>query len=382
MSQVALAALAFIVASYLLYPLWLTVRVRLLPRPWRRAPVEEAVTVVMAAHNESGRLRVRLENLLAMECGEQLREIIVVLDGCHDDSAGVLADMARQWRQAVGPRLTVIEQSHAGKAVALNRAMAEVTTPLVLFADARQSFEPGVMKLLLENFADPAVGAVSGSLCFVGDGGEPAGLYWRLEKRIRYGQALTGSVMGVTGAIYALRTELFCPLRPDELVDDLATPLSVMAAGSRVVFDERARAWDEPSTDAGREWRRKVRTLTGVWQSLPLLWQVLRAGRVGVVLRFMAHKGSRLLVPWALLVLLLSSLLSGGLWFWFGVVQLAGYSVAALAHNVLAVRRLPLVSTGYFFVLLNMAAAQSLWLALRGANRQLWTRSPPQRMLP
>jgi poly-beta-1,6-N-acetyl-D-glucosamine synthase len=375
-SAAALLSVAFIFGSYLLYPLWLRIRVRLAPRPWKQAAVAMPVTVVLSAHNEAMRLEARLENLRSLQDAQLLQEIIVVLDGCSDGSAALLAEMAARWRQSEGPKLTIIEQPRAGKSMALNRAMTDVGTPIVLFADARQTFDADAMTLLLENFADPCVGAVSGSLCFAGGGDEAAGLYWKLEKSVRHCQALTGSVMGATGAIYALRRELFQPLRPDELVDDLATPLAVMAQGYRVVFDERARAWDTPSTDHRREWLRKVRTLTGVWQSLPLVWRLMRSGHSGAGWRFVVHKGSRLLVPWALLLLLLSSLLAGGGWTLFGLLQLLGYLVVAVAHKVAAFRQLPLVSTGYFFVLLNLAAAKALWLAWSGGGRQIWVSLP------
>ncbi|MFN3712167.1 MAG: glycosyltransferase [Alcanivoracaceae bacterium] len=376
MSTAAAFSIALILASYLLYPIWLRIRVRLRPRPWKQAAVTMPVTVVLSAHNEAMRLEARLGNLRSMHGAELLQEIIVVLDGCSDGSAGLLAELAGRWKRSNGPKLTIIEQPRAGKSMALNRAMGEVGTPIVLFADARQTFDADVITLLLENFADPSVGAVSGALCFSGSGDEAAGLYWQLEKSIRHCQALTGSVMGATGAIYALRRELFLPLRPDELVDDLATPLAVIAQGYRVVFDERARAWDEPSTDHHREWLRKVRTLTGVWQALPLVWRLVRSGYGGDACRFAAHKGSRLLVPWALLALLLSSLLAGGAWTLFGLLQLLGYLLVAVAHKVAVLRQLPLVSTGYFFVLLNLAAAKALWLAWSGGGRQVWTSLP------
>jgi poly-beta-1,6-N-acetyl-D-glucosamine synthase len=375
MNLIILACLIFIVSSYAGYPLWLWWRARVAAQPWQHAESATPVSVVIAVHNEAQRLPGRLENLAAMVPAPA--QIVVVLDGCKDDSLACLSRLQQDWRALpAAPELLVIEQKpQAGKAAALNLAMAAVSAPLVLFADARQTFASDVLGVLRQNFADPAVGAVSGELCFsAGDQGDAAaaGLYWRLEKSIRRHQALTGSVMGATGAIYMIRRELYQPLRPGELVDDLATPLAVIAAGYRVVFDSRALAWDEPPSDTVREWHRKVRTLTGVWLLLPLLANLLMRREAGAVLRFLAHKLSRLLVPWALLLMLLASLMASGFWFGFALLQLAGYLFAGLMYWLPALRRLPLVGTGYFFVLLNLAAAKAGILAVAGAGHQVW----------
>lgn len=379
MNLVVLACVIFVLASYLGYPLWLHMLARRRPKPWYGKENDLPVTVVLAAHNEAARLPARLENLAALQPAPT--EIIVVLDGSQDDSMACLGQIDRDWRErGEQPRLTIIEQTpQAGKAAALNLGVAEATSPLVLFADARQQFESDVLGLLRQSFADPDIGAVSGELCFrQGSKGDAAaaGLYWKLEKSIRRNQALTGSVMGATGAIYMIRRELFQPLHDAELVDDLATPLVVIAAGKRVVFEQRAIAWDQPPSDTGQEWRRKVRTLTGVWLTLPLVANMLLHGQSAAVLRFIAHKLSRLLVPWVLLIMLLASLSGHGLVFWFGVLQLAGYLLILLMRYRPSLRRLPLASTGYFFVLLNLAAARALWLAINGAGQQVWKAGP------
>ena len=375
MSLIVLACLLFVLASYLGYPLWLYGLSRLRPRPWHVADNVQPVSVLLAAHNEAARLPARLENLAALRPAPA--EIIVVLDGCQDDSAACLQKIEGAWRADDGkPRLIIVEQNpQAGKSAALNRGMALVTSPLVLFADARQEFDRDVLGVLRQSFADPAIGAVSGELCFRhGEQGDAAaaGLYWKLEKSIRRHQALTGSVMGATGAIYMIRRQLFQPLRDAELVDDLATPLSIVAAGKRVVFEPRAIAWDTPPSDSAQEWRRKVRTLTGVWLVLPLVANMLLHGQSSAVLRFAAHKLSRLLVPWALLIMLLASLSASGALYWFGLMQLGGYLLVWLMRYQPRLRRLPLASTGYFFVLLNLAAARALWLAINGAGQQIW----------
>src|SRR5206468_9842808 len=90
--------------------------------------------------------------------------------------------------------------------------------------------------------------------------------------------------------------------------DGLA-PMRVVLAGYRVVFNERARAFDRVPIDAEAEARRKVRTLAGNYQLLVLEPRVLVPWRNPVWLQYVSHKLGRLAVPYALLTLFATSIL-------------------------------------------------------------------------
>lgn len=387
MTAAIIILIALVALSYAGYPAWLYLLSRVRQRPVRRARVSVPVTVVIAARNEAHRIEAKLENIRQQRGHGGNMDIVVVSDGSTDQTADLVRELSRQWRQeGTGPSLRCIELStNMGKALALNEALRTAAGDVVVFADVRQMFEPDAIACLLENFGDPAIGAVSGQLRFrlsAEAAGKPLplGLYWRLETSVRKMQAATGSVMGATGAIYAMRRELWRPLPGNMLVDDLYTPLQVIDAGKRVVFDQRAVAWDTVSGDGREEYRRKVRTLTGVWQCLPMFRKWLREGRVGVAGRFFAHKLSRLLVPWALLLMpVLSIAHQGFYWNLFGVAQICGFLVAALVPHLPALARFGLFRTAHFFLLLNMAAGASLFHAIKGPGRHLWAPSSTRR---
>ena len=138
-----------------------------------------------------------------------------------------------------------------GKARALNAGVAAARHEVLVFADARQTFAPDALRALVAPLADPRVGGVSGELlldCESGDGdstiGEGVGAYWRYEKWLRRHESLVGSIVGSTGAIYALRRELWQPLPADTILDDVLAPMRAVLAGARVVFEGSARAYD------------------------------------------------------------------------------------------------------------------------------------------
>src|SRR5262249_12496354 len=99
----------------------------------------------------------------------------------------------------------------------------------------------------------------------IGDG---VSAYWRYEKRLRRLESAGGSTLGATGAIYALRRCLYRPLPANTILDDVLTPMRVVLGGRRVVFADRATAFDRTAPDADAEGRRKVRTLAGNVQIL------------------------------------------------------------------------------------------------------------------
>src|SRR5208283_2973689 len=192
---------AMVVYAYLGYPAWLWLRSWWSPWPVLRGPVLPAVSAVMVVRNEEAVIARKLENLLALDYPAEKLEVVTVSDGSSDGTEMALAEFERR-----DARVRVMAKKvSSGKAAGLNDAIALARGEVLLFTDARQAIEPGALRLLMENFGDPQVGAASGEL-MLGDpaSGETAngmGLYWRIEKKIRELESASGSVAGATGAI-------------------------------------------------------------------------------------------------------------------------------------------------------------------------------------
>src|SRR5205085_1989176 len=153
--------------------------------------------------------------------------------------------------------------------------------------------------------------AVSGDLVVIAGPGAVAGveLYWKLEKWLRRQESRVGAQVGVTGAICAVRRELFTPVPPGTILDDVYWPLGVVMRGYRVVHDSRALAYDRLPERVRDEFRRKVRTLAGNFQLAARLPAALLPWRNPIWGQFLSHKLARLVVPWALPVVLLTTFL-------------------------------------------------------------------------
>jgi cellulose synthase/poly-beta-1,6-N-acetylglucosamine synthase-like glycosyltransferase len=222
-------ALFLIGYVYAGYPIVAWLRARLWPHPDRRAAIEPMVTIVVVAHNEEACIESRIENLLALDYPAERRQILIGSDGSTDDT------VLRAKRLAHDGVWVVAFKHWRGKAAVLNQLVRRAKGEIVLFADARQTFDSQVLRRLVARFADERVGAVSGELMLTDSTGTPMGrgasFYWRYEKFIRVHEGKAGSTVGATGAIYAIRRALYRSIPNDTVPRRRAHPDAHRPAG-------------------------------------------------------------------------------------------------------------------------------------------------------
>ena len=366
---------AFLIAyTYVGYAAWLWLQAQLFPWPVMRMRQELPISIVMVVRNEERVLEDKLGNLLSLDYSPELCQIVIVSDGSTDRTEEILRE------HVDNPRVQVVmNQLSRGKASGLNDAFNLAHGDLVIFTDARQKIEPGALRVLAESFADPDVGCVSGELMLgdldSGETGRGMGLYWRIEKQVRELEAASGSVVGATGALYAVRRDLLSAVPEGTILDDVYIPMQVVKQGKRVVFEPRARAWDSPDLGGGLEFARKVRTLSGNYQLVQLMPWVL-SGQNPVLFRFVSHKLLRLVAPFALALMFIASLwLKAPFYRVALILQLAFYGLGVVALARL-LKRGPLAraaDAAATFVLLNTAAVVAFANFVSG-RKAAWSR--------
>ena len=329
-----LAAAVFVLCvgfcAYVLfgYPLLLDLWARVRSRPVRKGPLRAAVSIILPVHNGEKWIGSKLESILALNYPAELVEILVADDGSIDATRGIAQSFTGR------ARLHILQLPRGGKAAALNAAIAKASGDILFLTDVRQEVHPDSLANLVACFADDSIGVASGELIIRdGTGIEAAsvGLYWKYEKWIRKRLSRLDSIPGATGCIYAMRRALACPMPPDALVDDMYLPLAAFFRGYRAILDETALAFDQPTELAG-EFRRKVRTLAGVYQSIGQYPELL-GPRNRMWIHFVSHKLGRLLMPWALI------LAAAVTWFlprpwnlWAAAAQAVCYGLALLDY--------------------------------------------------
>jgi cellulose synthase/poly-beta-1,6-N-acetylglucosamine synthase-like glycosyltransferase len=293
---VFLLSAAFCIYTLAGYPLLVALLARWRPRPVLKAPGRARVSVILPVYNGERWIRAKLESILALDYPPELMETLVVSDGSTDATESIVREFAGRG----GVRLLSIPRQ--GKAAALNAALDQARGEILFFTDVRQELHSGSLASLVACFADPSVGVASGELVIREGGGleeASVGLYWKYEKWIRKQLSRLDSVLGATGCIYAMRRNLAAPLPAGTLADDMHLPLGAFFRGYRVILDDSALAYDYP-TQLSSEFRRKVRTLAGVYQIMGQ-YPALLGPSNRMWIHFFSHKFARLLMPYALI---------------------------------------------------------------------------------
>lgn len=367
-------SLAGVLYAYVGYPLliWMMARVR--PQPWRIGPISPSVSVVLAVHNGAGLLEQKLNNILTLGY-PSLREIIVVSDGSTDGTA--------EWLNGFqNPNVRkIIFDERCGKAAAINAGIACAAGEVIVFVDVRQKLAKIAISRLVSNFADPNIGCAAGELSLDREDGQPGsrafgGLYWRYERWLRIAESKFHSPVGVSGCFYAIRRELAVPLPPGIILDDVYQPLSVLRSGYRTILDSEARVYDTWPEEVESEFHRKVRTLAGNFQLFQLApWTLTTQNPI--LFQFLSHKVMRLVVPYLLAALLVTSAVlafQSPVYLALAAVQIVAWTIAAvgLAGKVPFLHRIA-VPAGALLVL-NAAAVVGFYkfLIMRGPLWKIW----------
>jgi biofilm PGA synthesis N-glycosyltransferase PgaC len=359
---------------YLLYPIaiWVASKIwRWAPRtpPDASASSGVHVSVCVAARNEAARLRMKIDNLRSQHYPQELIEIIIASDGSTDETLEVVRN---------DTRATAVDCAPRGKAAAINSAVAAARGSILVLTDVRQQLNEGAIAALVDRLQDPTVAIASGELVHldpVSNVEASIGLYWRYEKWIRSAESAYFSMVGATGALYALRRADFVPLRMGTLLDDFDEPMAVIRTGRRAVLEHGAKAYDAIETNIAAERRRKIRTLAGNWQSLFRNPWLLSPWSNPVWWQYLSHKVGRLLVPFALIGMLVASCYASGRPYHAFAVAQAMFWACALAGTLCpTMQRFRPIALASIFLQLNAAAVLGLAYFSVRRTHALWNR--------
>ena len=357
------ASLGTVAYTYAGYPVAVHLLSKVWHRPIAKAPIQPTVSVILAARNEAKCIGAKIENLLSLDYPSDKLQIVVASDGSTDGTDRIVETFA-----ARGVLHVSLHVSN-GKAYALNEAVKCATGEVLVFCDARQIADNRAISALVSCLADPSVGSVSGELHM--DSAQGPGAYWKYEKAIRSAESRMDSVPGVTGALHAIRRDLFRPIPRDLILDDMFTPLQIMLRGYRVVFEPEAKVYDSEA-DAKNEFKRKSRTLAGNYQLLTNLPELLNPTKNRIFWQFLSHKVLRLICPFALVslfasnVLLVVTLAPGWPFYLITLIgQTQAYALAVYAA-LFKDRAGKTARLAHTFVILNAAAVEGLRRYLRG----------------
>jgi len=367
---VALVGIAYPYVGYAA-AIWLIARFR--QDPYLMSDRLPTVTVLVAAYNEEDVIARKILNSLALDYPKDKLEILVVTDGCTDETDAVIRRYEDQ-----GVRLLSRSQRQ-GKVNALNAAIPLAKGEIVVCSDANAFFDPQNLKLLVRHFGDPRVALVAGEKRIRDDGkavsaGE--GLYWRYESFLKQLDSSVSTALGATGEIFAIRRERFESLPADAVIEDFVLSMRYVMQGLRVVYEPEAVSWEDASPSFREEFKRKVRIVAGGWQSVIWLRSLLSPRYGLVAFQYLSHRVLRwMVVPFLLPLAFLANVMLAQEAFYAVMLaaQVTLYGAAAIGYHLQqrGIRWKPFYIP-FYFVFLNVAALVGAYRYLTGRQPVTW----------
>jgi cellulose synthase/poly-beta-1,6-N-acetylglucosamine synthase-like glycosyltransferase len=372
---VFIAAAVIVAYAYTGFPLITWLRAFVWRRPYLRGEIEPSVSLIICCHNEAGGIEAKLKNVLTLDYPADRLEVIVASDGSTDAMEEIVERFASN-------RLQLLRLQRGGKAKALNAAVARATGDVMVFSDANSIYAADAIRRLVAPFADPSVGGVAGNQVYVKSlaerdaaAGEHA--YWNFDRWMKVLQSRSGNVTSATGAIYAIRRDLFQSV-PEGVTDDFVTSTRVIAHDKRLVFEPLAICYEPAARGSKAEFGRKTRIITRGLRGVLTMRALLNPLRFGFYsLQLFSHKVLRRLVVLPLLVLAVTAplLWNAGLFYRvFTLGEIAFLSIAAAGMLLASLGRSTpkLLSIPAFFCLINAAVLVSVFNILRGRKITVW----------
>jgi cellulose synthase/poly-beta-1,6-N-acetylglucosamine synthase-like glycosyltransferase len=331
-----------------------------------------SVTVILPVHNESARIVAKVRNLLELDYPRDRLQLVVVGDGCTDDTL----ERARTAGHGIVDVVPLTQR--AGKAAGLNAGLQRATGDILVFTDAGIMLEPQSLRRLVAHFRDPQIGCVSGEDYI--EGADSEGLYGRLELLLRREEARLHSIAGASGCFYGQRRSTCKPFVPG-MAPDFLSVLVTVSGGQRALAEPAARGSMTATSSQRAEFTRKVRTflrgITALFGNARLL-NPFQYPSFSFIL--WSHKLMRWLAPLPMIGCLVASWLLRHDPFYLALffIQLGLYAIAAAGLVWPKLAAINIVRLSSFFLLVNAAAFQAVLLWSIGSRVEVWqpTRRP------
>ena len=238
------------------------------------------ISLIIPAFNEERCIHRSLEALRHIDY--PAFEVIVVNDGSTDFTFSMIESSFVK---------CIHLRRNQGKAAALNAGIACAKGEIVVFSDSDSWLHPGALRYLVQGFADPSIGAVSGTVEIA----QPSTLLkcWQ-SLEYSYGQFLVKAAQMGSGSTVAICPGPVCAYRRDLLVamggfngrtitEDFDATLEIVKRGYRVVYAPRAVAY----TTAPASWNalkyQRLRWFRGHLQAFRVHRDLLGSFRAGAL---------------------------------------------------------------------------------------------------
>jgi len=360
---------------YVGYPLILGIITLFYRQKIIKREITPTVSLLICAYNEEEVIEEKIRNCLELDYPTDKIKFIIASDGSTDRTH----EMAQKFRE---DRITLIQyQTREGKTAVINKSVPKLDSEVIVFSDANTMCRRDAIRNLVQNFADPSVGAVSANVILRSEEatlGKSESIYYTYERWIQRKETDLGSMIGADGGLYAIRKELFVPPPPDTILDDFVISMTVVSKGYRLVYEQDAVGEEQNFLSPGEEFFRQARVVAGAVQSLKRRQGIPSSLLTREMFCYLSHKLLRWFAPVFLVALFFTNChlaLSSGkpgyplimaVQFLFYGFALTGFVVKKREHPTQA------FLFPYYFCLMNAAAFYGIYKGVLNKQPVTW----------
>jgi cellulose synthase/poly-beta-1,6-N-acetylglucosamine synthase-like glycosyltransferase len=363
-----------LVYVYVLFPLTVRLLARRFGTTVPEADLPLSVSIIVTAYNEEKGILAKLESLLGLDYPSDLVDIIVASDASSDATDELARDCGSD-------RVKLLRiEGRKGKTTCQNAAAAIAHGDILVFTDATTRLDTRALRALIRRFCSADVGCVAGRLMYVsptqnvtGQGGEA---YWDYEIKLRVAESSLGSLVGVSGCLYAVRRSAYRAINP-ALISDFVVAMKMREQSLRTVLAADAVCYEETLNRGTQEMSMRVRVAIRSINALICERWFLNPWRYGLFAwQLWSHKLLRYASPFLWLIALGANVALTSKHPVFAVLLVCQITIIIAGTWGFALQsrlgKLGILSRPYYFLLTNIASFLAALRYVRGERMVTW----------
>lgn len=344
---------------------------------------ERKVVVLIAAYNEEIFIKSTIESILRAATKYAIDSIIIGDDGSTDNTHDIIERFKSE------NSLIKIERfSRIGKPNIVNQLVEKYKLNSsefnLIFIDANIDMHLDCIQKLNDKLNYQDVGIVGCSVLPKNELSNYESDYIIRENKIKTEESrVFNYTVGVFGACYAMKGELYHSIPSNYITDDLFHSFSAIESRKKILYDNEAKVYEEISFDISNEFRRKRRYAAGNFQILVRFWKLLipNYSSIGFIYAYFFHK----IIRW------ISPILFFGLWL-ISIFKLITKTTSLFSNSILIGGTLICLfmfihyifhhqnksffgKRLYYFFSMNLALLLGFFDYLKGIKTNVWERS-------
>lgn len=355
--------LALLIYAYLLYPIVvgiISMCKKLFKEKLKNTQDENqypSISIIIPAFNEADCIEQKIENTLQLDYPKHLLQIIVVADGCTDNTI----DLVKKFEFVQ----LIAHDTRLGKSTAINLAMQQVTNTITVFTDANTLLNTSCLLHIVPHFLNPKVGGVAcekqiGKSINEHIVSQMEGFYWKYESLIKQWESSIHSVIGAAGELFCIRTSLFSPLDASIILDDFMLSTSILKKEYSIAYEKKSFAVEAATFNLYEEAKRKIRIGAGAAQTISKIG-LLPYKSIWLNIQFLSRRVIRWVIsPLALIIIFFTNfyIVQQASTQWYNIIffcQLCFYLLAVIGlflHWIKQTNKIAL--TPFYFVFMNI----------------------------